>query len=329
MSKRKPIITHLDFVRSCYGGRRYDTRLMDTLGAHYTAREVCLAPHGGIFRNTWSIITKALYYVFFYRGILVLTARTAVFAGFAAKKNVLIVHHIDNDNITGLPKLLGKVNFWYMRRFKNRFAVVITVSQYWKQQFTEWKFPRVELLYNSLDPVTFDILPSEVETFICKYQLLNKPVIYLGNQLRAKGADIAYRHLSHLDAHFVTTGGRDMDLPVLHLDLPYREYLCLLKSAQMVVLMSRFTEGWNRIAHEAVMCGTPVIGSGTGGMKEVLEKAGMPVCHTPEDLPKHYEHIISHSIKPDRTFFLELNGEYFDKNAVRIMGEVFLGQVRE
>jgi glycosyltransferase involved in cell wall biosynthesis len=29
-------------------------------------------------------------------------------------------------------------------------------------------------------------------------------------------------------------------------------------------------EGWNRTAHEAMLCQTPVIGTGIGGMKELL-----------------------------------------------------------
>ena len=319
MSERKPTITHLDFVRSRYGGRRYDTNLMEAFKGQYAVKEVCLVPYSGIIRNLWSIISKVVWYVFFYRGVLVLTARTAIFAGVAAKKNMLIVHHIDNDNVSGLPRLLGRINFWYMRRFKNRFDVVITVSAYWKQRFTDWKFPRVEVLYNSLDPSAFDIAPYEVETFLHKYQLHHKPIIYLGNCLQAKGADIALQHLSNVDAHFVTTGGKDMDLPTRHLDLPYREYLCLLKSAQVVVLMSRFTEGWNRIAHEAVLCGTPVIGSGTGGMGELLEKANMPICTNPNELLSHYQNVIANNLKPKQAFFLGLDGSSFRAKANKLI----------
>ena len=35
--------------------------------------------------------------------------------------------------------------------------------------------------------------------------------------------------------------------------------------------MSEFKEGWCRVLHEAAIHGTPILGSGLGGMKELLE----------------------------------------------------------
>ena len=46
--------------------------------------------------------------------------------------------------------------------------------------------------------------------------------------------------------------------------------------------MSKFKEGWCRTAHEAMLCKTPVIGSGTGGMKELLEGGNQLICDFPE-----------------------------------------------
>ena len=37
--------------------------------------------------------------------------------------------------------------------------------------------------------------------------------------------------------------------------------------------MSKLMEGWNRVAHEALLCNTPVVGSGMGGMGELLTKS--------------------------------------------------------
>jgi glycosyltransferase involved in cell wall biosynthesis len=68
---------------------------------------------------------------------------------------------------------------------------------------------------------------------------------------------------------------------VRHLDLAFREYVCLLRAAEVVVTMSRFKEGWNRVAHEAMLVGTPVVGSGMGGMRELLRGGGQIVCEDP------------------------------------------------
>ena len=42
--------------------------------------------------------------------------------------------------------------------------------------------------------------------------------------------------------------------------------------------MSQFAEGWCRVAHEAMLCGTPVLGSGKGGMRELLEPGRQIIC---------------------------------------------------
>ena len=42
--------------------------------------------------------------------------------------------------------------------------------------------------------------------------------------------------------------------------------------------MSKFKEGWCRTAHEAMLFKTPVIGSGVGGMRELLKGGNQIIC---------------------------------------------------
>ena len=57
--------------------------------------------------------------------------------------------------------------------------------------------------------------------------------------------------------------------------------------------MSKFLEGWNRTAHEAMLCRTPVIGSGTGGMRELLLGGQQIICEDIKTLPE----IVDYAIK--------------------------------
>ena len=98
--------------------------------------------------------------------------------------------------------------------------------------------------------------------------------MYVGNPQLKKGADLALSIIQKLNDKSVVaiaSGEGDLDIPVLKLKLNFKEYLCLLKAASVVMTLSRFKEGWNRVAHEAMIMGTPVIGSGRGGMGELLE----------------------------------------------------------
>jgi glycosyltransferase involved in cell wall biosynthesis len=85
--------------------------------------------------------------------------------------------------------------------------------------------------------------------------------------------------------HLVASGGTSSPgLPLTCLFLDQSELVCLLHASSIVVTMSQFAEGWCRIAHEAMLCGTPVIGSGSGGMRELLQSGGQGVCEAIEDL---------------------------------------------
>ena len=121
-----------------------------------------------------------------------------------------------------------------------------------------------------------------------------KSILYLGNCQRIKGVVEAYDRLKDLDVYLVTSGRREVNIPALNLDLDYRDYLLLLKSSSLVITMSKFKEGWNRTAHEAMLCKTPVIGSGLGGMRELLEGGGQTICESFEDLNERVCYVLEH-----------------------------------
>jgi glycosyltransferase involved in cell wall biosynthesis len=162
---------------------------------------------------------------------------------------------------------------------------VVTVSEYWRNYLRGQGVERCAVIHNAFDVESYDIGEDEKSRFLDRHGLRGKPIIYLGNCQRLKGVQIAYEALSSMDAHFVTSGLKDIDLPCLHLALDYRGYKTLLAVSGVCVLMSIILEGWNRTAHEAMLCRTPVVGSGAGGMRELLEGGGQIVCARPEDLP--------------------------------------------
>ncbi|MDD3598359.1 glycosyltransferase, partial [Sulfuricurvum sp.] len=98
--------------------------------------------------------------------------------------------------------------------------------------------------------------------------------------------DKVHEKLKGLDAHLVTSGISQIHLPSINLELPFKQYIMLLQASSVVVLMSQIQEGWNRVAHEAILCRTPVIGSGSGGMKELLTKSGQHICEDWSQLGK-------------------------------------------
>jgi glycosyltransferase involved in cell wall biosynthesis len=140
----------------------------------------------------------------------------------------------------------------------------------------------------------FQFEKEAVPEFRRRFKLEEKPILYLGNCQRIKGVVEAYEQLRDMEAHLVTSGRREVDLPTLNLDLDYKDYLLLLKASSAVITLSKFKEGWNRTAHEAMLCQTPVIGSGLGGMRELLEGGGQVVCEVVGELREKVRYVLDH-----------------------------------
>jgi glycosyltransferase involved in cell wall biosynthesis len=171
---------------------------------------------------------------------------------------------------------------------------IITISKYWQNHFLKRGYPNVYLIYNGFDLNEFQFEEQEVLEFRRKFRLEDKPILYMGNCQRIKGVAEVYERLKKLDVYLVTSGRKEVDIPTLNLNLDYHDYLLLLRSSSVVITMSKFMEGWNRTAHEAMLCKTPVIGSGLGGMKELLEGGRQIICDDFEHLEEKVHFALDH-----------------------------------
>lgn len=209
-------------------------------------------------------------------------------------KNMAFIFHID---FSGFPLLLRPFLIFFEKvvfyRQLKKVDVIVVVSEYWRRYFTEKGYPNVEKIYFGFDPDNFNIIDEEVLSFKEKYGLKDKPIVYLGNCQKAKGCVDSYNALRGLDVHLITSGKQEVKIPVLNLDLSLREYFVLLKASSVVITMSKFKEGWCRTTYEAMLLKTPVIGSGAGGMRELLEGGNQIVCEDFGNLKKHVERLLS------------------------------------
>jgi len=203
---------------------------------------------------------------------------STVFAPFDSNRiNIVILHHLDTSGF----KYKKYYNLFTKRFFQKILLAnkVVVVSEYWKKLLEKKGCSNVEIIYNSFDLSQFEFEQNDLIDFQRKLHIpRGKPIIYLGNARPEKGYIEAFKVLKNIDAAFITTGKNSISLPIFHYYLSYRDYLRLLKISSIVITMSTFNEGWCRTSIEAMLCGTPVIGSGKGGMKELLEKGGQLIC---------------------------------------------------
>lgn len=239
-------------------------------------------------------------------------------------KNLLLVHHIDSNYLSypTLSKFLEKLFY----RNLNKINTVVTVSKYWREHFESRGCDDVRLIYNFFDIKEFKFTEEAIINFKEKYGLTKKPVISLGNCQKSKGVVEAYQALKDLDAYLVTSGEKRVDIPATNLNLGYRDYLRLLKASSVVVTMSKFKEGWCRTAHEAMLCKTPVVGSGLGGMEELLGGGGQIVCKNFSKLKGDVEYAMEHpelgEVGYEYASQEKFTVEYFEKEWIKLIEEM-------
>lgn len=241
-----------------------------------------------------------------------------------SKYNITIIHHIDES--------LGNTFFgrlFLKKLLKNlkKVDMVVVVSEYWKYYLEELKVKNVKLIYNSYTLSDFQFTQSDIKSFSKKLNLdPNKPTIYLGKIGKGKGVEKILEHLNYSKFNLITSGkGKTQNDNVKSFFLTKKEFPMLLKISDVVLAMSTMPEGWNRIAHEALLVKTPVIGSGTGGMKELLEKSSQKIVTDFSNL----ENEIQHSIKNKNhlgnlgfDFVKQLDMDYFQSKWLELIDEI-------
>tara|TARA_Y100000991_G_C21947855_1_gene338282 strand:+ start:444 stop:1400 length:957 start_codon:yes stop_codon:yes gene_type:complete len=304
-----------------YGGRVYEKQIIDLIKDEVKVEKIYLMKYSIILFNIPRFILLFLKFRYFFKGKLFLNDHTCWMAGRNTKSNILILHHIDSSYSPFFSKIYQKFNHFALMINKRRFDKTIVVSSYWKLKLTSLGFNNIHVIYNSFDLSKFIINENEKKIFRTKYFLDDRPIVYLGNALIKKGVIESFKELKEMDVNFVTSGTEKIKLTCLNLNLSYREYLTLLSISDIVITMSKFSEGWNRTAHEATLLETTVIGSGKGGMKELIEKSNQIICPNFQNLKSVVLYVLlnKNNHKPNKLFASSLNLEYFKNEWLKIL----------
>ena len=205
-------------------------------------------------------------------------------------RNVAVFHHYHPIARSVVLRAYQKATFTGFMRHAEKLDKIVCVSRYWYDFLKEKGIDeaKLALIYNPFEIERYaPKSEAEIAAFKRRYDLEGKPLVYIGNLQPEKGAAEVYEALRGEAVTLVASGVAQMRLPgVRHMQLGFDEYITLLQAADVSVLMSRLHEGWNRVAHESLLCGTPVIGTGYGGMGELLRHAKQTICRDTTQLPR-------------------------------------------
>jgi len=198
------------------------------------------------------------------------------------QNSIVVCHHIHYPhpmNSGVHPIEIGRQikNELFLRRASSAEQTIV-VSDYWERFLKNQGVNNIKKIYNGLDISQFQFDSGEIQEVSERVNPEGKPLIHLGMPANLKGTKKAYQTLKCINGKLITTGRKDYNLPVEHFNLGYEEYLRLLAACDVVLAMSQFDEGWGLFVHEAMLAGTPVVGSGRGGMEQLLTGGNQIIC---------------------------------------------------
>lgn len=327
MDEKNISIGWLGLSTKRYGGHVYADQAMQILAKKFDVEFILFQPK--YFKKLRCLkFLEKLYYLSRFRGKKNFWIRGPYEIMFLSKrrtkgKNLALIFHIDSHKNL-IIFLLEKLFYLQLKRAD----AVITISEYWKNHFLQKGYKNVHKVYCGFDINEFNITPEEVFEFKKKYKLEGKPIIYLGNCHKTKGVIDSYNALRELDVYLVTSNERQAHVPTLNLNLDYRDYLKLLKASCLAVTMSQFKEGWSMTTHEAMLCKTPVIGSGKGGMKELLDGGKQTVCQNFKELTQKVKYLLEHENERKKmgedgyNFAKQFTSDKFEENWLNLIKNI-------
>lgn len=196
-------------------------------------------------------------------------------------KMLLVLHNYDPGD--------GKPRFYY--RLLDAFLkyaaksplniCVVAVAPYW-QRFFNSRFGVASVLF----PNFFDAKSLEIIRFSARK---NPKLVHFG--MYSDKIDIKkYLILFHLLKKHGFVCYFSSPRPVFSPDLPVSvfetrgDYLKQVAGSGATVILNKINEGWNRVAHESILLGTPVIASPGGGLEELVQLSGGMVLDSPEHI---------------------------------------------
>lgn len=307
------------------GGNVYDLQAMFALRKHFNVEMDAFA-----LRHSSDTLLKYLFRLRKGRSdadLLIMEPYPVVFGRRKkGQRSIAMIHHI--DPVSRVKSGFHRYYFNRLLKELQKVDKVVAVSVYWKKFLEREGCENVDVIYNSFDLSLYRNFPKSNPDFLNKHNLPNdKKIIYIGNAMREKGVYEVYDALKDSGYHLVMSGAKNRaaDLPVHYLRLDKNDYLQLLAVSSVVMAMSKMEEGWNRIAHESLLLKTPVIGSGSGGMAELLDKSGQLRLTDLSDMKEAVHRVITNGsdlAAKGFEYVRQFDLNYFERRWVEVVNSV-------
>ncbi len=309
------------------GGNLYNYTIIDNLKDKFNFNVIKPIKYNGKGRTYLQLLKSNIFDKLNSKHLNILDQRYTAFRFRNVANNLITIFHHFDINEHQHKNLKHKILFNNSLRVMKQSNLVITVSKFWEIYLKDnYGINNIKTIYNSIDPKFYKPSISK-DDFFKKHKLDLKPILFIGKNVASKTL-FAYNKIRHLENKYniITTGERIEFRGPINLNLDYKDYVNLLNYSDIAILLTRFKEGWNRIAHEALICNTPVIGlKDSGGMEELLGLTQQRILDLSEiDFLEEIIIEVLDKSKVDNTNLLKFNLTYFSNEWEKIVNQFSL-----
>lgn len=219
------------------------------------------------FKLVWFGLTKAN------SKVNIVVARLGLSAiirnAFNKNKTIVVIHNFDNrDGKSWILKGYYFLLFKAIKHSKPNKVMLVTVAQYWQNYFAQQGIKQCHVFYNFFQQHVYKKhvgSNKQKQIHLGQYSWKNDNTIKnLAENLHKLGYSCYFSTNNKIDEKESTAY-----YAIICED--FNAYLKRMSQCIYTLALTTINEGWNRVAHESMLVGTPVIGYATGGLGELLK----------------------------------------------------------
>jgi len=237
----------------------------------------------GLFR--WFLLALKAFMAADRNAIVITVARLAWPVRFkqflGTGKTLLVLHNYDPAD--GKPRLYFRLLDGFLQHAAKKTSKIqlVVVARYWQHFFHERFGLHPVLFPNFFDAKTMEIIRFSVRK--------NPKMVHFGmysDKIDLKKYLVLYHLLKENGFVCYFSSPRPVFSPNLPVSIFENrgDYLKQVAGSVATIILNKINEGWNRVAHESVLLGTPVIASPGGGLEELVRLAGGVVSDHPDEI---------------------------------------------
>lgn len=220
---------------------------------------------------------------------------------FSSRKTIVVLHNFDTHYLNSIYlKIYYNILFNCFRILRPKNICIVTGAKYWVAFFERRLDKGISVFGypNLFDTYYYQSLKQKKQAkLICLGQFSGK-----NDSLISELADkLTYKGYS---CYFATMNPNEvMQTPTYQILCESKEaYLKRLASAEYCLALTAINEGWNRMAHESILLGTPVIGYAKGGLGDLLQESNSFIVSNIEEA---FQVILSNQVKTTSNEFIK------------------------